>query len=482
VASELSKTETETAPERGADEGVHERLGRGFVVLHCPDAPGFVGAWLAAGATGDDRLLGRGAARPTDRLPRLAAVYQRPGVNQALGPLPCPRVSREQLEVAASEGALAIRNVGSASLLVNGAPANEARVVNGDIVEIGTSLMLLCTERPRSLAPVESGGLHDFGGPDAAGMVGESPAAWNIRREIRQMARHQGHVLVRGATGAGKELAVRALSALSRPDGPVVARNAATLPEGLIDAELFGNLKNYPNAGTSERKGLVGAADGGVLFLDEIAELPPAAQTHLLRVLDSGQYQRLGESSVRTSKFRLVGATNRPLTALRDDLLARFTLRLEVPPLTARPEDIPLILRHLTAAALADNPELSARFLDTTGQPRFSRDLLRRVVKSPLPANTRELLHLVLLSSMKSKGDQLEWIDSDDPTESDDPSESDDAGGGDTSPDDAARIQRALDENNGSIEKTWRSLGLPSRFALLRRIKKHKLVVRRKAE
>jgi two-component system response regulator HydG len=480
VASELSKTETETAPERGSTGEGPEHLVRGFVVLHCPEAPGFVGAWLAAGAVGDDRLLGRGPARPTDRLPRLAAVYQRPGTNQALGPLPCPRVSRVQLEVAATDGALVVRNVGSAGLLVNGAPANEARVANGDIVEIGSSLMLLCTERPRSLAPLDAGGLHDFGGPDAAGMVGESPAAWNVRREIRQMARHQGHVLVRGATGAGKELAVRAISALSRPNGPVVARNAATLPEGLIDAELFGNLKNYPNSGMPERKGLVGEADGGVLFLDEIAELPPAAQTHLLRVLDSGQYQRLGESSVRTSKFRLVGATNRPQSALRDDLLARFTLRLEVPPLTARAEDIPLILRHLTAAALTDNPELCARFLDPSGQPRFSRDLLRRVVKSPLPANARELLHLVLLSSMKSAGDQLEWIEAG--AASDLESDADGAGSNDDAPDDAVRIQRALDDNNGSIEKTWRSLGLPSRFALLRRIKKHKLVVRRKAE
>jgi DNA-binding NtrC family response regulator len=295
------------------------------------------------------------------------------------------------------------------------------------------------------------------------------------------MARHTGHVLVRGPSGAGKELAVRALTAMACPDGPVVERNAATLPEGLIDAELFGNLKNYPNAGMSERKGLVGEADGGVLFLDELAELPVAAQTHLLRVLDSGQYQRLGESTTRTSKFRLVAATNRPFSALREDLLARFTLRLEIPPLASRPEDIPLILRHLTAAALADNAELSSRFLDPSGHPRFSRTLLRRAVKSPLPANARELLHLVLLSSMKSIGEQLDWVDTDGASDAGDAENGDADDPGDTG-DDAARIQRALDENNGSIEKTWRALGLPSRFALLRRIKKHKLVVRRKAE
>jgi hypothetical protein len=480
VTSEITKTEADPDADRIGPGAVTETSELGFVVLHCPEAPGFVGAWLAAGGPGDGRLLGRGPARPTDRFPRLAAVYQRPGANQPLGPLPCPRVSREQFEVTASGDALVLRNVGSASLYVNGTQAAEARTVKGDIVEVGSSLMLFCTERPGSIAPVDGGGLHGFGGPDASGMVGESPVAWRLRRAIRQTARHAGHVLVRGPTGAGKELVVRAFCAQACPAGPIVERSAATLPEVLIDAELFGNVEGYPNTGIAERKGLVGEADGGVLFLDEIAELPPLAQTHLLRVLDSGQYQRLGESTLRTSKLRLVGATNRPLTALREDLLARFTLRLEVPPLATHPEDIPLILRHLTAAALADDAELSTRFLDPSGQPRFSRELLRRLVKSPLPANARELLHAVLSSLIRSPGDQLDWVAPDDAADGDSGDEP--APGGDVGTDDAARIQRALDDNNGSIERTWRALGLPSRFALLRRLKKHKLVIRRKAE
>jgi DNA-binding NtrC family response regulator len=212
-----------------------------------------------------------------------------------------------------------------------------------------------------------------------------------------------------------------------------------------------------------------------VLFLDEIAELPPSAQTHLLRVLDSGQYQRLGDSTSRSAQFRLIAATNRPLTALREDVLARFSLRLEIPSLSSRPEDIPLILRHLTAAALADDEELGARYLDPTGQPRFSRDLLRRLVKSPLATNARGLLQVVLLSIMNSKSDQLDWIEPDASTDESDP-------GADGDVDEAARLQRALDENNGSIEKAWRALGLPNRYALQRQMKKHKLVIRRKAE
>jgi transcriptional regulator with AAA-type ATPase domain len=472
-------TGIDTAPDEAPRGGAGlEPLELGFVVLHCPEAPGFVGAWLAAGSRGDDRVLGRGPARSSDRLPRLTAVYQRPGANQALGPLPCPRVSRTQLEVATSEDELVVRNVGSASLLVNGAAATEARVRTGDVVEIGSSLMLLCTQRPRVLAPVGAGGLHDFGEPDASGMVGESPAAWNVRRQLRQMARHAGHLLVHGPTGSGKELAVRAFSALACSDGPVVERNAATLPEGLLDAELFGNLKNYPNAGMAEREGLIGKANGGVLFLDELAELPQSAQTHLLRVLDSGQYQRLGESTARTARFRLVAATNRPLSSLRDDVLARFTLRLEVPGLASRPEDIPLVLRRLTAAALADDAELCERYLDASGQPRFSRELLRRLVNSPLTANARELQQLALLSIMESKGDTLEWIeDEGDPDDTDGDGASDETIG-----DEAARIRKALDDYHGSLDKTWRALGLSSRFALMRKLKKHRVVVRKRAE
>jgi two-component system, NtrC family, response regulator HydG len=474
-----TRTETETAPERGALEkpDANEALELGFVVLHCPEAPGYVGAWLAAGQVGDDRLLGRGPARPTDRFPRLTAVYQRPGANQALGPLPGAKISRVQLEVAAKNDGLLVRNVGAASLLLNGVEKKEeAHVAKGDIVEIGSSLMLLCAERPRSIASIGPGGLHDFGGPDPWGIVGESPAAWDLRRQIRQSARLPGHILVRGPTGAGKELVVRAICALVCPTGPVVERSAATLPESLLDAELFGNPKNFPNAGMPERAGLVGEADGGVLFLDEIAELPLSAQTHLLRVLDSGQYQRIGESKSRNASLRLVGATNRALTALREDVLARFTLRLEVPALAARAEDIPLVLRHLTAAALVDDAELCARYLDASGTPRYSRELLRRLVLSPPAANARELLHVVLRSVMESKGNQLDPVDADTVAAHG----SDDAVA--SEPSDPSRYQRALDANNGSIEKTWRALGLPNRYALQRAIKRHRLVVRRKAE
>src|SRR6185503_16398678 len=117
--------------------------------------------------------------------------------------------------------------------------------------------------------------------------------------------------------------AARALHELSpRAERRLVSRNAATLPSGLMDAELFGNAKNYPNPGMAERAGLIGEANGGTLFLDEIGELPAELQAHLLRVLDGdGEYQRLGDAQQRRSDFRLVAATNRDPSSLKHDFL-----------------------------------------------------------------------------------------------------------------------------------------------------------------
>ena len=132
-------------------------------------------------------------------------------------------------------------------------------------------------------------------------------------------------MLVRGESGTGKELCAAAIHGLSaRGARPLVARNAATFPAGLVDAELFGNAKNYPNPGTAERDGLIGEADGTTLFLDEIGELPAAPQAHLLRVLDrNGEYQRLGDSRPRCADLRVVAATDRAVSELKHDFAAR---------------------------------------------------------------------------------------------------------------------------------------------------------------
>jgi DNA-binding NtrC family response regulator len=286
-----------------------------------------------------------------------------------------------------------------------------------------------------------------------------------------------GHLLVLGASGTGKDLVAAAIHGLSGRKGPLVARNAATLPETLLDAELFGNPKGYPSPGMPDRKGLVGAAHGGTLFLDEIGDLPSSAQPHLLRLLDHGEYQRLGESEPRVSDFRLIAATNLPEASLRDDLLARFDIRLRTPPLADRREDIVLLALHLLAPILASGKE-TVRFRTDGGPPALSTQLVRRLTQHSYAANVRELRQLLVESAWHSPGDTLEWCG----TEATKRDETDAAAAGPkrVADPDVRAVQAAIDECNGSLEKAWRKLGLSSRHALARLVQKHGLVVTRR--
>ena len=267
---------------------------------------------------------------------------QRPRASVMTGALADESVSRRQIDVEREgDAGLRLRNAGQARMLVNGRETNDETVHDGDLVELRGRYLFVVSMRPVSLG-------------DAFGIVGESPAAWKLRAELSFGAHSGAHVLVHGASGTGKELCAAAIHGLSsRARKAFIARNAATFPPGLIDAELFGNAKNYPHAGMPEREGLVGAADKGTVFLDEIGEIPPEMQAHLLRLLDGGgEYHRLGEPRARRADVRLVCATNRDVASLKHDLLARLKVRIAVPPLVHRREDIPLLARRLTPEPL----------------------------------------------------------------------------------------------------------------------------------
>ncbi|MEL6349754.1 MAG: sigma 54-interacting transcriptional regulator [Myxococcota bacterium] len=315
---------------------------------------------------------------------------QRPGQNMRRPLLASRRISREQLRLRPNRGGLMIENVGSRTLHVNGEALQHALVYPGDCVELHRELLLLCVQRPM-LIPGASAALtlHPFGQADSDGLVGESPAAWRLRSRLALVAGVDGHVLLSGPSGSGKELAATAIHRRSGADA-LVSRNATTFPEGLLDAELFGNARNYPNPGTPPRLGAVGEADGGTLFLDEIGEISHAAQAHLLRVLDGGEFQRLGEDRRRHSRFRLIGATNRAQEALKHDFLARFSRRIALPGLHERREDIPLLARHLLGRFVAKNPHLFPH-----GQPRLHPRLLQGLVMHDYIAHTRELNKLL---------------------------------------------------------------------------------------
>jgi DNA-binding NtrC family response regulator len=272
-------------------------------------------------------------------------------------------------------------------------------------------------------------------------------------------ARRPAHLLLLGETGSGKELVARALHALSARAGRrFVARNAATLPSGLVDAELFGSAANYPHAGMPERPGLVGEADGGTLFLDEIGDLPAELQTHLLRLLDEeGEYHRLGDARRRRADLRVVCATNRSAGELKPDLAARLRLRITLPPLAGRREDIPLIARRLLSRMASGEPL------------RVAQDLMTTLVRRAYPGNVRELEALLWRAFEFSEGGELPLI----PELRANPDAAAPAAASAPRNVTEADVRAALQRNDWVQAKTWPELGLPSRFALRRLMRRY---------
>jgi two-component system nitrogen regulation response regulator GlnG/two-component system response regulator HydG len=451
----------------------------------CREMPSRIGELLLPppGSPGSLRIFGRGPVRPTDTQARLLLVRDRPGAAEATDPLDSPRLSREQLLLRVRDNqVIDVTNVGQASIRIDGNEVASGTLRVGSTLQVGSQLLFVCIKRSGWM-PARWGKdtLHPFGEPDDDGIVGESPAAWNIRHQIGFVAPLAGHVLIVGGSGTGKELVARAIHGRSqRSRRPLVSRNAATLPETLIDSELFGNMRGYPNPGMPERPGLVGQADGSTLFLDEIGELPEAAQAHLLRLLDAGEYQRLGDARARKADVRVIAATNRPQT-LRPEFHLRFGLRVDLPDLDARREDVPLIARCLANQQARQAPATWAPFLaeDRAREVKFAPDFVRALIGHGYPGNVRELEGLLWASVRESGTGRLETpsaLASVAGAQAADDSTAASA----TDPRDLepARIQACLAEHGGSIESTWRALNLTSRHVLVRLIKKHGLSTR----
>jgi DNA-binding NtrC family response regulator len=187
------------------------------------------------------------------------------------------------------------------------------------------------------------------------GMVGNCPAMQVVFDRIRKVAPTDTTVLILGESGTGKELVARAIhETSSRQDGPIVTVNCAAIPEGLIETELFGHEKGAFTGAVQTHHGLVEAADDGSLFLDEIAELPLAAQARLLRVLQDGEIRRVGSTKSRRVNIRLIAATHRDLQQrvadglFRSDLYFRLrVMEIHLPPLRERGNDVADLARYL---------------------------------------------------------------------------------------------------------------------------------------
>jgi two-component system nitrogen regulation response regulator GlnG/two-component system response regulator HydG len=417
--------------------------------------------------------FGRGDGEPGET--RAVLVRQRPGHDQPTPALDNPFLSRRHLLLRATGAGIAVENLGKKALLHDGQPAEtKVTVHDGETLEIPGQALFLCVRRARTIAPcpsVPEREVRGFGEPDDHGLVGESPLAWQLRERCALVGGLSAHVLLLGDSGTGKELAAQAIHARStRAKRPLVARNAVTFPPGLIDAELFGNIAGYPNPGMPARPGIIGEADGTTLFLDEIAEMPHELQSHLLRVLDGGEYNRLGEATRRRADLRVIAATNRDALALKHDLAARLGLRITLPPLDARREDIPLIARYLLNTIARKDPQIGARFFASwngkTGEPRLAPALVRELLAHHYKTNVRELEALLLSSLVGSRGATLELTD-------ELVAELRPTVRIATPVCTAEQVRAALDKHGGVRELAWRELGLANRYVLKRLMKKH---------
>lgn len=260
---------------------------------------------------------------------------------------------------------------------------------------------LPCEQGHNPTVPLHTGSIPDGGpnarlittsGPGLPEFVGSDPAILQMSQRIRLVAPRTTPVLIEGPTGSGKELVARAVHRLSlRASRRLVTLNCAAIPEGLLEAELFGHTRGAFTGAVESRTGRIEAAHGGTLFLDEIGEMPVGLQAKLLRFLESGELQRVGNNESILVNVRIVAATHRPLARLvaegsfRADLYYRLAVFLiRTPPLSGRNQDIEMLVGHFLA-----------RFARSSPAKQITELALGRLVAHSWPGNVRELEHVL---------------------------------------------------------------------------------------
>jgi transcriptional regulator with GAF, ATPase, and Fis domain len=237
-------------------------------------------------------------------------------------------------------------------------------------------------------------------------MIGESDALRYVLKKVEQVALADTTVLIEGETGVGKELVARAIHSNSlRKSKPMISINMSALPASLVEAELFGHERGAFTGAARMRKGRFELADGGTLFMDEVAEMPPAVQAKLLRVLQNGEFERIGgERSIRVD-VRIIAATNRSLKDLvekgdfREDLFHRLHVYpITVPALRQRPEDIPLLVAHFVRQFASSCDKV----IEGVPQP-----VMEELKAYAWPGNVREMQNVIERAVLITPGTQL---------------------------------------------------------------------------
>ncbi len=315
--------------------------------------------------------------------------------------------------------------------------------------------------------------LRDDGGTaNRPQIVAESPAMKSILNVVERIGPADANVLITGENGTGKEVIARSLHGVSgRAAKPLVSVNAGALAEGLFESELFGHVRGAFTDAKTDRVGRFELADGGTLFLDEIANVPMTLQPKLLRVLETGEFERVGSSKTRRVNVRVLSATNADLKAdvaagrFRQDLMFRLnTVEIHLPPLRERREDIAPLAEHF----LRQHSERYRR-----GRMWFTDQALEALRAHSWPGNVRELDHVVERAVLMSSADTVSAMDLALQTS---PLAQLSARLEEMSLEDAERllIKKALARFDGNANRAAEALGL-SRSALYRRLQKYGL-------
>lgn len=329
-------------------------------------------------------------------------------------------------------------------------------------VELGAAL------RRGARLEEENRHLRDDGRPVP---VADSRAMREVMDLIDRVGPSDANVLITGEHGTGKEVIARRLHEVSaRSERPLVTINAGALPEGLVESELFGHVRGAFTDARSDRAGCFEVADKGTLFLDEIANVPLAQQAKLLRVIESGEIQRVGSSKVRRVDVRLISATNADLSeaiageSFREDLLYRLnTVEIHIPPLRQRREDIPPLAAHF----LAVSANHYAKQIDG-----FTPEAMQLLLEHRWTGNVRELEHAVERAVLMAMGNRIQKED----LGLRDRPDTQGVGMDRMTLDEAERmlIEQALERNQGNVSRSAVELGL-SRSALYRRLSRYGL-------
>ena len=255
---------------------------------------------------------------------------------------------------------------------------------------------------------------HQVGASAEIGLVpeilGQAPAMQEVFRAIGRLSQSNATVMITGESGSGKELVARAVHRHSlRSDKPFIAINTAAIPRDLLESELFGHERGAFTGAATQRRGRFEQAEGGTLFLDEIGDMPPELQTRLLRVLSDGNYYRVGGHSPIKANVRIIAATHQNLETrvkeglFREDLFHRLNvIRLRLPSLRERGEDIPILARHFL--------QKSAHDLGVEAK-RFSDAALSHLASLDFPGNVRQLENICHWLTVMAPGQQVDLAD-----------------------------------------------------------------------